>query len=411
MRYIYKAKKGPQEAIEGKIEAANKDVAISKIVEQGMVPVLVEEESKYLKKESPVSKTQKREPLFQHKVTKNDIYFFTKQLRILLRSHISILNSLYILKTQVFHKEFKKVVSEIIAAVREGGSFSESLEGFPQHFSSLYISLIRAGEVGGKLDYALGQISEYMEKERRLSHIVKSSLAYPAIMIIVGIATIMFLITFVIPKLKVVFEDFVTHLPLITKVLLNISLFFSNYWLLIIIFFIALFIFLFKTKETQAQKKAFYKIKMSLPVVRDIIRNQALARFARGLSVLLGSGISILESVRITTPLIDDEVARAQLKDAYKQIVEGTGLEESLNNNCRFLPDMFIKMIAVGEASGRLSEILSELAESYEEEVQTKTKIVTSLIEPLAILVIGGVIGLMVISILLPIFEMSLFLE
>jgi len=409
MRYAYKAKRGPNDFVEGRIEAPNEHVAVSKITEQGLVPVLVVEESKYQSK-VPI-KNEKLKPgpaLFKKRVSRSHIYFFTKKLKVLLKSQVPILTSLNILEDQITNKEFKAVMNAIVRLIKEGASFSGSLEKFPQYFSPLYISVIKAGEATGKLDYSLEQISNYLEREKQLSQKVKSSLVYPAVMIAVGAATVIFLMTFVVPKLSVLFEDFVENIPLITKMLLATSVFLSKYWWLLLGMGVGLGFFLYYARNTSWQRNIIEGVKKRTPLVKDIIYNQSLCRFARGLSILLSSGISVLGSIRIATPLIDDRHARKELGVAYEQIISGTGLEESLNNSCTFLPDIFIKMVAIGETSGKLDEVLNELSESYADEVDTKSKIITSLIEPLAVLVVGGILSFIAIAVLLPIFEMTL---
>ena len=412
MKYIYKAKKGVDKIVEGTVEAATQDAAVARVIEQGLVPVLVQKESEYLKMESTGPNAAiSLKFSFLEKVSKSDIYAFTKKLKVLIRSRIPILNSLYILEDQIANRKFKEVIGDIMKSVREGLNFSESLGKFPKYFSPLYVSIIKAGEASGKLDYSLEQISKYLEDERQISQKVKSSLAYPAVMVTVGVATIIFIITFVVPKLRVLFEDFIDKLPIVTKILLDVSLFFSKYWVLLFMLFVSFIVFLFYTKDTPWQKRILSNIKERTPVLKNIIHNQSLCRFARALSILLSSGVSILDSVRIATPLVDDDSAQKELEKAYRDIVAGGGLEESLGNNCKFLDDIFVKMVAIGEASGRLDRILMELADDYAEEVETSTKIVTSLIEPLAILIVGGILGCIVIAVLLPIFEISFMIQ
>ena len=340
------------------------------------------------------------------RVTKKDVYVFTKKLKTLLKSQLPILSSLCMLEDQVAGR-FKRIVTEIVETVKEGASFSEALGKFPKQFSPLYVSIIKAGEASGKLDNSLEQISKYMDDEMLISQKVKSSLAYPAVMLTVGVATIIFVMTFVIPKLKVLFEGLSENLPVITKVLLGVSVFLSNYWVALFVLSVLFAAFLIYTRDSSWQRAALTSIKKKTPVVKDIMHDQSLCRFARGLSLLLASGVPILQAIETATPLVDDPASQDQVRKAYKQILAGSTLEESLRNNCRFLPDMFIKMVAVGEASGRLDEILAEMADSYADDVDSATKIMTSLVEPIAILLVGGVLGFIAIAILLPIFDIS----
>jgi len=417
MKFRYKAKKGPLEIVEGVIEAASEANAVSKIQEMGMFPMAVSESSQAASKSVQPGK-QKRQPLKAvsavrggGKVSRKHIYLFTKKLKVLLKSQEPILRSLYFLEDQVTNREFKKVLKTIIESVRDGNTFSGSLAEFPQYFNPLFVSIIKAGEASGKLDYAMEQIAGYMDGERQLSQKVISSLAYPSVMVTVGAASIIFIITFVVPKLTSLFEDLGDKLPFATKVLLNVSGFCSKYWMIMLGLFIAGSALLFYTRRASWQRKAVSALKKKIPVIKDIIYNQSLCRFAGGLSILLSSGVSLLDSIKISVPLISDPDAQKELENACQQIVEGAGLEESLRTNCKFLPDMFVRMVAVGEASGRLDEILTEISKGYAEDVETATKVVTSLIEPLAILFVGGILGFIVIAVLLPIFEMSLFVQ
>jgi len=420
MKFRYKAKRGPEEIVEGVIEAASQSNAVSKIRELGMFPMAISEDTVSVEGVSKPVQSQKNKKRSMKmsaaiggggKVSKKHIYLFTKKLKVLLKSQEPILKSLYFLEAQISNREFKKVLKTIIESVRDGSPFSDSLARFPQHFDPLFVSIIRAGEASGKLDHAMEQIAGYMDEERKLAQKVISSLAYPAVMVTVGFASIVFIITFVVPKLTSLFEDLGDKLPFVTKILLNVSGFCSKYWMIMFGVFFITVIFLFYTRKMPWQKKGVEEIKKRLPVVKDIIYNQSLCRFAGGLSILLSSGVSLLDSIRISIPLISDSAAQGELKRACQQIVEGAGLEESLRTNCKFLPDMFVRMVAVGEASGRLDEILTEIEKGYAEEVETATKVVTSLIEPLAILIVGGILGFIVIAVLLPIFEMSLFVQ
>ncbi|MFH1310156.1 MAG: type II secretion system F family protein, partial [Candidatus Omnitrophota bacterium] len=402
MKFIYKAKKGPEEIVEGVIEAVNQENAVTKIREMGLFPVTVrmatdsanKVQVSTVKKDKPLAVSKKNAT--KGRVSKKHIYLFTKKLKVLIKSQEPILRSLYFLEDQISNAEFKKVLQTIIASVKDGNAFSDSLAKFPKHFDPLYISIIKAGEAGGKLDYAMEQIAGYMEGERQMAQKVISSLAYPAVMVSVGFASIIFILTFVVPKLTSLFVDLGDRLPFVTKVLLNVSSFFSQYWIIIFGFFIAVGVFLVYTKNTPWQKKVMNLIKKKIPVINNIIYNQSLCRFSGGLSILLSSGVPLLDSIRIAVPLVGDDDAKRELNNACRQIVGGAGLEESLRDNCTFLPDMFIRMVAVGEASGRLDEILVEVGQGYAEEVETATKIVTSLIEPLAILIVGGILGFIV---------------
>ena len=413
MKFKYTAKKGPDEIVEGVIDAFNQDNAVSKVRQMGLYPMSVSVSTQNVKKSNKPKAIQRKKTTVKiiGKVTHKQIYFFTKKLKVLLKAQEPLLGSLYFIEDQGDSIELKKIIRSIIESIKEGGSFSEGLEKYPKYFSPLYVNIVRAGEAGGNLDYALEQITKYLDKERQLSQKVISALAYPIMMISVGFAAVIFMMTFVIPKLESLFEDFTDQLPLATKALLSLSRIFENYWMVMVFVFVGVVVFLIYSREAAWFKKLIEIMKKKIPVVNNIIFTQSLCRLASGLAILISSGVSLLNSIRISVPLIEDEIFQKQLYTACDQIVSGSGLEESLRDNCSFLPDMFIKMVAVGETSGRLEEVLLELSSNYSDEVDSMTKIVTSLIEPLAILIVGGVLGFIVIAILLPIFEISMFVN
>ncbi|MBF0253003.1 MAG: type II secretion system F family protein [Candidatus Omnitrophica bacterium] len=415
MIYKYKAKKGPTKVVEGEIEASSSDNAVTKIRSMGLFPVLLEEVKPSDQKDNtkvkkiPVIVMPKL--FFRDRVTTEDIYNFTKQLKILVKSQEPILNSLYFIAAQSHSNGMKKLMETLINDVKDGSSVSEALESHPEYFNALYVSIIKAGEMAGKLDHSLEQIADYMDAERQMARKVMSSLAYPFVMISVGLATIFFMMAFVIPKIRGLFDDMGERLPVMTKMLLATSDFLSNNWIIVICSFLILSGILVYSGRGGRGRRMKEKILSDIPVIKTVIFNQNLHRFSGALSILLSSGISVLEALKISAPLAGNDKYAKQVNKAHDDIMAGMALEESFSENCTFLPEMFRKMVAVGEASGRLDEILAELSMGYAEDVETQARVVTSLIEPLAILLVGGVLSVIVISILLPIFEISMFVR
>ncbi len=415
MIYKYKAKKGPSKIIEGEIESSSQDTAVAQIRSMGLFPVVVEVVS--TKEKTSTRKTSKKISIvlpkipWRDKASQDEIYNFTKQLKILVKSQEPILSSLHFIEAQSLSSGMKKLLQAIISDVKEGSSVSEALEAHPAYFNDLYISVIKAGEVSGKLDHSLEHIAAYMDAEKQMRRKVMSSLAYPAVMISVGIATIFFMMGFVIPKIRGLFDDMGDNLPIITKILLNTSDFLSNNWIVVICSFAILLGILFYAGKKVGGKKLTNRILERLPVIKTVILYQNLNRFSGALSILLSSGISVLEALMISAPLAGNDQYAEQVKKAHNNIMAGMALEEAFDESCPFLPEMFRKMVAVGETSGRLDEIMAELSLGYAEEVEIHTSTVTSLIEPVAILLVGGILSVIVIAILLPIFEISMFVR
>jgi len=415
MIYEYKAKKGPQETIEGVLEAPNQDAAVVKLIGKGLIPVALKElsEIKAIKKAQ-----QRKQPIAQRervakkaKISAKQIIEFTRKMRVLMASSVPLLTALEITRSYTKGKQLKTTIREMVRLVKDGETFSHGLEQFPELFSPLYINIIRAGEATGKLNKSLEYILSYLEYKEDLMAKVRSSLVYPSMIIITGIVTIFIIVTFVIPKLNVLFRDFSDNLPLITKVLLGTSDFLTKNWPLVIVALFVSGLFLYTTRNKSWQINARSTAINSLPIIRDVIKKRNLSNFAFSLAVLSRSGLTIFKALDISAPSIYDQRAIYEIREATKKVIAGSNLEAAFAENCSYIPDFFIKMLAVGESSGKVDSVLNELAESYRQEVEIGTKTLVSLIEPVAILAVGIIMGVMVMAIVLPIFEMSFIVD
>lgn len=398
--FVYKAKKGLHEVFNGTIEADDRNAAVTKLSEQGLVAVSVELNS-VARKSSLAAKTIKIK-----KLGLKELLVFTQQLKTLIRSKVELLSSLNILYKQADNPALKQVILDLHNTVKDGKTFSEGLSKYPAFFPQLYVNIIKAGEASGRLDEVLAQISGFLQEERDLKMKVTTALAYPAMMILVGVGTIFVLFSFVIPRLVGIFEDFQSILPLPTRILLAISNFMQAWWWAIIVLGILSF-FLYRRQKGVAAGRAIDFFKTRIPLFGELIRKQAIARFAHTLGLLLHSGIPVHQALEIATPTLENKVFIQQLKPVYKDVLSGSTLAGSLKK-VSFIPAFIIQMITVGEEGGRLEEVLAEITSAYNQETDTILKVVTSLLEPLVILCLGLVLGLIIMGMLLPIFQINM---
>lgn len=402
-KFIYKAKKGLDQVLEGAIEAENQEDAISKLTSQGIFLVSVKEAAAVAAESA--GKTKKAN-IPRKRVTQKEILNFTQKLTTLVRARLDLLSSLRILYEQAENLTFREIILEIYNSTKEGKAFSNSLERFPKLFSSLYVNLIKTGETSGNLDFALEQISDFLMHEDNLKSKIKVALAYPVLLLFVGAASIFVLINFVVPRLKPLFANLGKDLPLITRVLLKLSEFSSKTWLGIGGMIGAIILFLYYKKGSNVFNLFLIKLKMRIPIVKNLTKNQELAQFSRAFGLLLKSGVPALKSLEISIPTINNPQFKAELNRVCLEVVSGQGLSKSMASFTS-LPKFFVQMIAIGEESGRLSEVMEEIYASCSQQVEADIALITALIEPVLILVLGLILGTIVLSILLPTFQIT----
>lgn len=402
VKFNYKAKKGLNEIIEDTIEAQSEEEALNKLAAIGLFPISITESVQV------ETKAQKTKPLIKitKKISSHEILIFTQKLQTLIRAKVELLASLRIIYEQTENPQLKNVISQIYDATKGGKTFSESLEGFPKVFSPLFINIIKAGEASGRLDYALEQIAEFLQREENLRTKIRVALAYPILLLAIGSISIFVLISFVIPKLRPIFEGISKELPLITRIVLRMSTFSNKTWFWVLGAFIFAILVLYYRRGIPFYNNFIRKLKMNIPVVKRLIKNQELAQFCRAFALLITNGVVALKSLEIATLTIDDPKLKEGLKKVYQEVASGQSLAKSMEVFTN-LPKFLIKMIAVGEESGRLGETLEEILRSYNQQIETDIMLISSLLEPVLILVLGGVLGTIVLSILLPTFQIT----
>lgn len=401
--YEYTALDSGGKSIKGILDADSSTSARQKIKSGGHYPIEIKE----TKPKKQKKKGQFSHPLqFGQRVKQQEVHIATRQLATLLGAGIPLVPALNGLIEQTTNKSLKTIIAQIKDAVNEGNSLTHALADHPRLFSRIYINMVKAGEASGSLDVVLERLAEFGENQQALKSRITAALIYPIFMALVGTVVLFLLITFIVPSITSVFEGTDQALPLPTILLITTSDFLQHYWWLLVLVLVSFFIGIKFYLQTKEGRHLWDRLKLTLPGLKDLNTKIASARFGRTLSSLLNSGVSLVASLQIVKNIINNVLLADIIDDACEELEKGKSLSQILRGNKWFTP-MLVQMISVGEQSGALEKMLEKAAESYEKEVEVKILALTSMIEPVMILVMGVVVSFIVISILLPIFEMN----
>ncbi len=399
-RFLYEAKKSPKDIIKGVLSADSRGAAIQKIGRMGYYVISLKEES------ASGASSEGARAIFFGRITLKDITDFTRQLADLLESGITITKTLDILYNQTTNRKLKTVIMDVRDFCVSGSPLSDALARHPKVFSNLYVSMVRSGETGGALEKILRRLSDFSEKQLEIQTKIRTALAYPVLMSVVGLATIIILMTFVIPKMMVMFSDLGQALPIPTQILLAISGSIRNYWWVIMAVIAGLTAAIVKAYKTREGRLSIDAMLLKAPVFGQLTLKVETARFARTLATLLENGVPILESLKVTSDTLDNAVIKKEVENAYDAVRQGSSLANGFYNS-KIIPPSVVNMISIGEEGGHLERALLKVAQSYERESDEAVKIMMSLLEPILILTLGVVVGFIVIAMLLPIFEIN----
>ena len=398
-QFSYRAKKRSGEVVEGILEADTRRIVISKLQSMQYFPISVEEKSQ-------------KKSLKAHfkmgfgRVSNKDTTDFTRQVSDLLRAGLPLVRALEVIEKQTANEKFLAIIGQMRADVQGGSTFSDALRKHPRVFSELYTSMVRSGEVGGMLDAVLERLADFAETERETKSKIISAMAYPALMIIVGIVVIFILLTFVIPRFVSMFEDIGQTLPLSTRSLVALSTMIKGYWWVGLIAFISgIFAYRHYVKNEEGRIN-IDRFKLKIPFVGELITKREISKFARTLGTLLTNGVPILKALSITENVISNKVLSKEISDVKENIKEGEKLSQRLGEWGLF-PPVAVNMIAVGEETGELENTLIRLADTFERETDRLIRTITTLVEPMMILLMAILVGYIVMSMILPIFEIS----
>ena len=402
--YLYKATDSSGKVLNGSLEAEGEKGVVTELHDMGFIPIRIAL-SKGSGKRLDVD-ISKQISSFLKGVSSKDILAFTQDLSTLLESGLPVDRALSILIEAAEKEKVKEVVGDILKTVQGGGYLSDAMAKHPKVFSTFYVNMVKAGEAGGVLESVLGRLGAFLESSQELKDYIKSALVYPLFLVFVGGASIIILLTFVIPKFSVIFSDMGQAIPFSTRFLLDLSEVLRTYWWVMLGGLVAIFLFLRRYFSTRAGRLRLDRNKLSFPVVGGLVRKIEVARFARTLGTLTKSGVPILQALVLVKDIIGNRVIAKSMEEVYDKVKEGDKLSKPLSDSGIF-PSLAIQMITVGEETGRLDGMLLRVAENYEKMVKDTVKRFISLLEPAMILAMGLVVGFVVISMLMAIFSMN----
>jgi type IV pilus assembly protein PilC len=343
--------------------------------------------------------------LKREKVKMKELAIYSRQLSVLIDAELPLIQSLNILAEQTKNKYFKKVITTIREDVEAGASLNQAKRKFPKAFDDLYCNLIASGEQSGSLDTMLQRLSEYIEKIVKLKGQVKQAMIYPAAIVLFAICVSVFLLWKVIPIFAGIFEELGASLPFLTQFVINLSHFVSSYLIYIVLGIIGLVIGYRFIRRTEQGRWVTDKFLLRIPLFGKLMSKVAMTRITRTLSTLLAGGVSMLESLKITATTAGNKIIEKSVLDARRHVTEGRSLTESFKETGQF-PFMLTQMVSVGEATGTLDQMLNRLADFYDDEVTATVAALLSIMEPMLLIFVGGVVGALVLSMYLPIFNL-----
>ena len=396
--YAYKVKDRSGKVLSGTLEADSTKLVAERLRSMGYVPIAIDKKTQGgMKKELSI-------PGFSNRVKLKDVSVFSRQFATMINSGLTLLRSLTILAEQTESKPLAAIVDQVRLDVERGASLSQALAKHPKAFSRLYVAMVRAGETGGVLDEVLLQLATTIEKQVELKTKIKSAMTYPVAVLGLVVMILTAMLVFVVPMFKHLYQSLGGTLPPPTRLLLFVSGAFVKLFPVVIVFNVAAVVGFKKWIQTDKGRSRWDMIKLKVPIFGKLVHKTALARFSRTFSVLLRSGVPILEALEITSETVGNDVASRAIKDVQKGVKQGESIARPLEAHPVF-PAMVVQMMAVGEETGALDELLDKIADFYDQEVEATVAALTSLLEPLLIVVLGGCVGGMVVSLYMPMFN------
>lgn len=400
-QFAYRAKDGKLNVVEGTIEADNEAAAITRLGRQGVFPISVVESG---------ASSATAALLLPSRISKHTLAYVTRQLADLLGGGLPLLSALNLLSKQTEQRSLQRVIDRMAAGVRDGRSLSEALSDHGTIFPPLYISMVRAGEVGGALEQSLVRLAELWEHEAELAGRVKSALAYPIFVLLMALGMTIFLMTYVIPTLSHVFIESGQLLPLPTRFLLAVSRLFTDWWW-VLLGGVGLGVWSFRRWYSSSLGRAVVdRLLIAIPGFGILARKLDTARFTRNLGVLISQGVPILQAIDVVAQHIANAVLRASVSQVTEAVREGSTIAAALTATGQF-PVFVSNMVAVGEESGSVDGALLKVATAYEREVDRTMRTLTTILEPVLLVLVGGVVMFIVLAMLLPIFQIGLVVQ
>jgi type IV pilus assembly protein PilC len=394
--YAYRVREPGGKIRTGTLIGDNQGVVVTRLREQGLVPISIEVKKAGLQREFSFR---------PGRVKLKAIAIFSRQFATMVNSGLPILRALAILADQTESKELARVIGEVRISVERGSSLSEALAKHPKAFNNLYVAMVRSGEVGGVLDAVLLRLADSIEREVSLRQKIKSAMTYPVVVLVMVTMILAAMLLFIVPQFETIYAQLGSKLPLPTRLLLAVSKGVRTYWWMFILIGVGIGVAIRRYKKTERGRMQFDVLKLKVPVFGGLFHKTALSRFANTLGVLLRSGVPILQALDIVKETVNNAVLSKAVTDVQASVKEGESIAGPLGSHAVF-PPMVVQMLAIGEETGAVDTMLDKVAQFYDEEVAATVEALTSLIEPIMIAFIGGAVGVAVIALYLPMFNL-----
>jgi type IV pilus assembly protein PilC len=396
--YVYTAKRDRSSPFNGELVADSKAAVVSELRRKGFTVLRLEEKKSAFDFSKFLEGTKHIKP--------RDKAIFARQFATMISSGLAVLRALMVLEEQTQNSRLRDIVRLVREDVEAGMPLSDSMAKHPAAFDRLYISMVRAGEAGGALDATLNRLATQLEKDDSLRRSIRSAMAYPILIAVFAIMVMIAMLLFIIPIFANMYKDLGGQLPTLTRMMMGVSTALKGYWFIIFPVIFLVVWGLMRLKKTEQGRRGWDRIKLRLPLkLGDVIQKLAVARFSRTLATLVGSGVPILQAIEITGKTSGNSVIEDSMVDVKESVRSGESISRPLARVSVF-PPMVTHMIAIGEETGSLDSMLNKVADFYEDEVDASVKALTSIIEPIMMMFVGGLVGLIVISMYLPMFNM-----
>ena len=393
-RFIYKARDSKTgEMTKGVIQAENERTAGKLLIEQGMTPDRIDEDM------SGVGLFQR----FQNKITMKDKIVFTRQFATLIGAGLPLSNSLRTVIEQTESKPMQRIVESILVDVEAGKTLTQACEKYPDVFNKVYIALLRAGEASGSLDLSLKRLAAQQEKDNAMISKIRGALVYPAIILMVIIGVLIFMVLMIVPQVQSLYKDIGRNLPWATGALVALANFLVTFWWLVTILLGVGIYFLLQFRKTTTGIEWSALAKLNVPLFKTMFWRLYNARFARTASNLMSAGVSIQDTLQISAEAINNVVLEKEIRDVSEKVKQGKTLSSSLKNLSYILP-LVPQMASIGEESGKIDEMLAKAAQVYEDELEEQIRTISTLIEPVLMVVMAVMVGFIIVAVLFPIY-------
>ena len=396
MRFNYQARTKKGDVYVGAVEASSEESAVAILGERGLYVTFLEEAA------APVFA---RRIEFFGRITKKDIVLFSRQLAIMFRSRVSLIESLRVLSLQTKNADFKEKIFKISEEVEGGTAFSQALARYPKIFSSFYVAMIKSGEASGKLAEVLNYLADHLEREYHLTAKAKGALIYPCLVVIVALLVLTLLIFFVLPNLIEVLEASGQSFPTSTKIVIALADFFRSWWWLIVLLIIVLISFFLKYRSTASGRNFFDRMSLKMPILGLFLQMIYLARFAENLSTLISSGLPIAQALEIVGDIIGNVSYKEVILKTREEVKKGEMISSTLSRVPELFPPVFIQMVLVGEKTGTLDTTLMHIVDFYQKEVDRTIDNILAILEPALIIFLGFIVAGLMLSILMPLYQ------